>query len=157
MPICIVGRLVDKLASAAYQPSSVTMAFTISSILRVPRACTPLLVVTVPRYRFISSTPRSYAAVKAALPQGSPEDGNIMAAYTKALKEKFYPSGFDPKKEAFYGAPVSLMGIPAGNNVPVEITNSSVFDIGDAIIPLNTPTFGSRVDKYSERVNRFVY
>lgn len=79
-----------------------------------------------------------------------------MAAYTAALKGKFYPSGLDTKTEAFYGAPVSLMGIPAGDNVPVEITNHSLFEIGDSLVPLSTPTFGTKIDSYADRVNRSV-
>lgn len=75
--------------------------------------------------------------------------------YAAGLKKQFF-GDLNPETEAFYAAPISLMGIPAGSTTPNEVTNQAVYNIADNLLHLNTPAFGSKVDGYAERVRRNV-
>ncbi|PNP83780.1 hypothetical protein FNYG_02468 [Fusarium nygamai] len=84
-------------------------------------------------------------------PAFSKQDEDLRKAYTKALQTKFF-SNLDTKNEIFYAAPIGMMGIPAGANIPQEITNKGVYDIGDAVMQLDAPVFDAGSKKYSQRL-----
>nr|RBQ96935.1 hypothetical protein FVER53263_10933 [Fusarium verticillioides] len=81
----------------------------------------------------------------------SKQDEDLWKAYTKALQTKFF-SNLDSKNEIFYAAPVGMMGIPAGANISQQVTNKGVYDIGDAVMPLDAPVFDTGGKKYSHRL-----
>ncbi|KAF5661258.1 hypothetical protein FCIRC_11900 [Fusarium circinatum] len=81
----------------------------------------------------------------------SKQDEDLWKAYAKALQTKFF-SNLDTKNEIFYAAPIGVMGIPVGGNIPQEITNKGVYDIGDAVMQLDAPVFASGDKKYSQRL-----
>ncbi|KAF5564748.1 hypothetical protein FPHYL_4605 [Fusarium phyllophilum] len=84
-------------------------------------------------------------------PAFSKQDEDLWNAYTKALQTKFF-SNLDTKNETFCAAPIGMMGIPAGGNIPQEITNKGVYDIGDVAIQLDAPAFDAKTKKYSQRL-----
>ena len=88
---------------------------------------------------------------RARLPPFSKQDEDLWKAYTKALQTKFF-SNLDSKNEIFYAAPIGMMGIPAGANIPQEITNKGVYDIGDALMQSDAPVFDAGSKKYSQRL-----
>ncbi|KAG5758281.1 hypothetical protein H9Q72_013586 [Fusarium xylarioides] len=84
-------------------------------------------------------------------PAFSKQDEDLWKAYTKALQTKFF-SNLDTKNEIFCAAPIGVMGIPAGGNIPQEITNKGVYDIGDVVMQLEAPVFEAGSKKYSQRL-----
>ncbi|KAI1049698.1 hypothetical protein LB505_011865 [Fusarium chuoi] len=88
---------------------------------------------------------------RARLPPFSKQDEDLWKAYTKALQTKFF-SNLDTNNELFYAAPIATMGIPAGNNIPQEITNKGAYDIGDVVMQLDAPVFTAGSKKYSQRL-----
>jgi hypothetical protein len=99
------------------------------------------------------STGRALAINQRPYAKGSKQDGDVWKNYTAELKTRFF-GNLDPKKEAFYAAPLSLMGVPAGSTTPNEVTNQAVYSIADSLLHLDTPVFGAKVDSYADRVRR---
>ncbi|KAF4438587.1 hypothetical protein FACUT_4862 [Fusarium acutatum] len=95
--------------------------------------------------RFLLFTPTLPAPSRPSrgrLPAFSKQEEDLWKAYAKAFQAKFF-SNLDTKNEIFYAAPIGVMGIPAGGNIPQEITNKGVYDIGDAVMQLDAPVFAS--------------
>ncbi|KAF5549308.1 hypothetical protein FMEXI_4295 [Fusarium mexicanum] len=84
-------------------------------------------------------------------PPSSKQDEDLWKAYAKALQARFF-TNLDTKNEIFYAAPIGMMGIPGGNNIPQEITNKGVYDIGDVLLQLDRPVFAAGSQKYSQRL-----
>ncbi|KAF5636177.1 hypothetical protein F52700_5491 [Fusarium sp. NRRL 52700] len=84
-------------------------------------------------------------------PTSSKQDEDLWKAYAKALQARFF-SNLDTKNEIFYAAPIGRMGIPGGDNIPQEIINKGVYDIGDVLLQLDRPVFAAGSKKYTQRL-----
>jgi len=82
-------------------------------------------------------------------------DADLWKAYNTGLRKHIFSGNkLDPKTQAFFTAPVGTMGIAAGANIPKEITNFGIFNVGDTLLDINSPVFtpgngGSYIDRQS--------
>lgn len=89
----------------------------------------------------------------APAPKATKEDVELWKSYSNALKNKFF-GNLDPKQEAFYAAPIGTVVVPVGTNIHPEITDKAIADIGDTLMDLKTPLFGTNSQSYIQRVGR---
>lgn len=89
----------------------------------------------------------------APAPKGAREDADLWKSYSNALKTKFF-ANLDPKHEAFYAAPIGAVVVPVGTNIHQEITNKAIADIGDTLMDLKNPVYGTNSQSYIQRVSR---
>lgn len=89
----------------------------------------------------------------APAPKGGKEDADLWKSYSNALKTKFF-ANLDPTHEAFYAVPIGAVVVPVGTNIHQEITNKAIADIGDSLMNLKNPVYGTNSQSYIQRVNQ---
>ncbi|KAI9685687.1 MAG: hypothetical protein M1822_004247 [Bathelium mastoideum] len=84
-------------------------------------------------------------------PEVSQTDANLWAAYGVKLKNQILESSGLGQDQRFYIAPLSSTGIAAGKNIDEAIKNMGVYNVGDALLDLDSPVFLPSRQSYSQR------
>jgi hypothetical protein len=76
--------------------------------------------------------------------------------YNVNLRHAFLQNSgkFDSKKQAFFTAPIGVMGIPAGGNITAPYTNFGIYNVADSLLDVNNPVFTAGTGSYIDRQMR---
>ena len=83
-------------------------------------------------------------------------DVDLWKAYSNALQGKYF-GGINTKDHAFFTAPMSRVGIPAGTGVDQAITNLGIYQCADPLLDLSSPMFAAGEGSYIERQMRLAF